>query len=383
MKIYLGNSQDVVIDVDEIIVHPIAYSCGGVYDIKDKNAWVAKCWTGITQTLKYFYYETSKYRSDCYTYDDAMEAAQKHHDKHSTNTKASQIVVPVDEIDASVMTRFRYVQPLIEYEAQDVPIDPTFLGLWLGDGTSVNTSITNIDPAIIQYIHDHATSIGMSVTRVKDTISYHTVKANMVKGGKNLIIEKFKELNLLKNKHIPEVYMKNSVQVRVKVLSGLIDTDGFLSKNVYEIVQKNHQLAQDIVDLARSLGFFSKMVDKIGYATNTVNKTKRVYKRVYIYPDYHTPKLELLVDYKVLSQDPVFTGIPFSLEKTKETHMHKWTDEMLAKFDETVAKYTVKGRVSWTKMVVEEPIYAHVSSNTLRQYYAVKRKAAGASTADS
>ena len=67
--------------------------------------------------------------------------------KHiSINTKASQI-------DAIVQTRFRYVQPLIEYEAQDVPIDPTFLGLWLGDGTSVNTSITNIDPVIIQYIH--------------------------------------------------------------------------------------------------------------------------------------------------------------------------------------------------------------------------------------
>lgn len=52
--------------------------------------------------------------------------------KHiSINTKASQI-------DAIVQTRFRYVQPLIEYEAQDVPIDPTFLGLWLGDGQYIN-----------------------------------------------------------------------------------------------------------------------------------------------------------------------------------------------------------------------------------------------------
>lgn len=41
---------------------------------------------------------------------------------------------------------------------------------------------------------------------------------------------------------------------------------------------------------------------------------------------------------------------------------------MLTKFDETVAKYAVKGRVAG------EPIYAHVSSNALRHYYGVKRK---------
>lgn len=48
-----------------------------------------------------------------------------------------------------------------------------------------------------------------------------------------------------------------------------------------------------------------------------------------------------------------------------------------------LTKYAVKGRVSWTKMVAGEPIYAHVSSNALRHYYGVKRKTvtAGASTA--
>jgi hypothetical protein len=58
---------------------------------------------------------------------------------------------------------------------------------------------------------------------------------------------------------------------------------------------------------------------------------------------------------------------------------------MLTKFDETVAKYTVKGRVSWTKMVAEEPIYAHLTNDALRHYYGDKRKvvAADDSTADS
>lgn len=52
--------------------------------------------------------------------------------KHiSINTKASQIVLTVDEIDAIVQTRFRYVQPLIEYEGTHRPyISRALAGGW-------------------------------------------------------------------------------------------------------------------------------------------------------------------------------------------------------------------------------------------------------------
>ena len=39
----------------------------------------------------------------------------------------------------------RYKEPFLEFEAQSVPLNPYFLGLWLGDGTSRNTTITTMD----------------------------------------------------------------------------------------------------------------------------------------------------------------------------------------------------------------------------------------------
>ena len=180
----------------------------------------------------------------------------------------------------------------------------------------------------------------------------------------------------MKNKHIPQIYLENSVDVRLKVLAGLIDTDGYLHRNVYEIVQKNVRLSNDIVTLANSLGFFCRIIDKIGYASNTEKKTRRVYKRIYVYPGYHTPTIPLLIDYKKLGDDPIFNGIVFSLAKTKTSHNHVWTDEMKDKFDETVAKYISKGRVPWTKIVQNEDIYKHLSPDAMRHVYADRRKAA-------
>jgi predicted PilT family ATPase len=64
-----------------------------------------------------------------------------------------------------------------------------------------------------------------------------------------------KALNLLQNKHIPDVYRINDRETRLEVLAGLIDTDGYLCFNCYEICTKYEMLKNDILYLARSLGF--------------------------------------------------------------------------------------------------------------------------------
>jgi hypothetical protein len=57
----------------------------------------------------------------------------------------------------------------------------------------------------------------------------------------------------LNNKHIPEVYLKK-FDVRLKVLAGLIDTDGYLGEGGYDFVLQTKRF-EDIVQLSRSLGF--------------------------------------------------------------------------------------------------------------------------------
>jgi hypothetical protein len=69
-----------------------------------------------------------------------------------------------------------------------------------------------------------------------------------------------KKYGLLNNKHIPMDYKVNSEEVRLKILAGLIDTDGYVTNNCVEIIQKNENLARDIVYVARSLGFAASIV---------------------------------------------------------------------------------------------------------------------------
>jgi hypothetical protein len=69
-----------------------------------------------------------------------------------------------------------------------------------------------------------------------------------------------KNHKLLNNKHIPSIYKINSRENRLKLLAGILDSDGSLCKDKagYDIIQKNPQLTKDIVYLAKSLGFQCK-----------------------------------------------------------------------------------------------------------------------------
>lgn len=382
MKLYLGNCQDVVVDVDEIQVHPMGCSRGAATNCPSRQAWRSICWNGLVCTTKCFYYKASQKRTTRFTQQEAEQLARNHNAENSTNTYSTAINVRVSDITKMIMTRFRYIQPKVDYVAQPVPIDPYFVGLWLGDGTACNTSITNVDEKIVNYIREHAKSIGMIVTSpVSCDMVYFTIKEKLTSGRTNPLKDSLRAVDILNNKHIPEVYLENSVDIRLKVLAGLIDTDGYLHKNNYEIVQKSVRLSQDIVTLANSLGFFCRTVDKIGYATNTEKKTRRVYKRTTIFPGYHTPTIPVIIEYKKMHDNPVFNGITFSPVKTKTSHTHVWSKEMKEQFDETVAEYTYKGRVAWAKIVQNIDMYKHITAEALRHEHGDRHKAAAASAA--
>lgn len=159
----------------------------------------------------------------------------------------------------------------IEFSSQEVPIDPYFIGLWLGDGTSALAAVTTVDLEIAEYIYSFAASENVKVrknTQRGNCCSVYTLTSGTLQGpiDRNPVLKKLKNLNLLKNKHIPDIYKINSREVRLQVLAGLLDSDGHLSnkRSFYEITQKNERLANDIVFLARSLGFaaYVKPVNK-------------------------------------------------------------------------------------------------------------------------
>ncbi len=78
---------------------------------------------------------------------------------------------------------------------------------------------------------------------------------------KNPFLVALRELNLIKNKHMPIVYLFNSREVRLELLAGLIDSDGSLNyaESRYRFDQKDKKLVDAVSYLARSLGFRASM----------------------------------------------------------------------------------------------------------------------------
>lgn len=139
----------------------------------------------------------------------------------------------------------------------DLEIDPYFIGLWLGDGTSRTSSITTSDEEVVIYLMNFCKSIGCNYRierNSKNSIIFHMPEKvhSGVNGSK--MYNFFKKYNLRLNKHVPEDYKYSSVENRLSLLAGLLDSDGHLSGNCYDFISKLEVLADDICFLARSLG---------------------------------------------------------------------------------------------------------------------------------
>jgi len=235
----------------------------------------------------------------------------------------------------------------IQWEKKNVKIDPYILGAWLGDGSHDGSGFASADEEIVKAFALWADTINCEVTHhinskdhegyqygirrknsgfkksigdkdnssdicvgcttssklhpacnwyfeksteIFDNTSYATngMKRNDMNPFKNIL----KEMNLYKNKHIPEEYIYNDIDTRLKLLAGFIDTDGRISKNDngsfhYEITQSNRthgHLIDQIDIIAQSLGFATTIT-----ITDLNKKTKKGYdiimKNIHIYGD--------------------------------------------------------------------------------------------------
>ena len=211
---------------------------------------------------------------------------------------------------------------IIQWEQQSLDIDPYILGLWLGDGMSDCHAFASMDWQIVQSWAIWLNSIGCETCHVKNipphenhtfyirrigsskynepsicetshnsktckgclTSKYkskacdwsfdrrnETIRCSgtNINSHKAVNLNPFKELckknNLYQNKHVPSKYIINSEENRLKILAGMIDTDGTLRKQKnsyrYEISQceKRKHLLESFRIIAGSLGFRAKI----------------------------------------------------------------------------------------------------------------------------
>jgi hypothetical protein len=149
----------------------------------------------------------------------------------------------------------------VDFSGRELPLDPYFLGIWLGDGSNYDTKITISDPEILDYVHKIADSYNLHVLVDEQYEKYGTYRLSSGRDVSfNPIKNTLNRYELFRNKHIPHEYKTSSKSQRKQLLAGLIDSDGHISKipgkeNVCDLIFVNKTLAEDIQWLARSLGF--------------------------------------------------------------------------------------------------------------------------------
>lgn len=169
----------------------------------------------------------------------------------------------------------------IELPERKLPIDPYFVGLWLGDGISATSAVCSADQEIVDYLHEFAKTYGLNVrARNPHKVApvYHISPA--VRGGnmrkatdRNPLLKIMRGVGLIGNKRIPEDYMLSSRAQRLSLLAGLIDSDGHKNASGgYVIVCTRELMAHQISRLVMSLGFTGKIKK-----TSNKNQTGKVF----------------------------------------------------------------------------------------------------------
>ena len=138
-------------------------------------------------------------------------------------------------------------------------IDPYFLGLWLGDGTQRTSAITTGDHEIIDWVIEYSKYLRIKYrieNNSENSVNIHiTTGIRGANNGGNPIVNALDRYGLRQIKHVPHAYKTASRYDRLKLLAGFIDADGSLQAGGYDVVGINERLIDDIIFVARSLGF--------------------------------------------------------------------------------------------------------------------------------
>jgi len=204
-----------------------------------------------------YHKNTQYYDSKDEAYFELQKFMSEIRNKESYQKYGDTIDIPVEDylkLQSNMKSVLKGYRVGVEFENTDVNIDPYLIGLWLGNGTSADCVITNIDEEVINYLENESAKLGLKLVK-KGKCGYR-FSGDGTKSN-NKFLNFLKKHNILNNKHIPTLCKINSRQNRLKLLAGLLDSDGYYSKekNYYEIIQKSSKLSEDIQYLSRSLGF--------------------------------------------------------------------------------------------------------------------------------
>lgn len=175
--------------------------------------------------------------------------------KHKVETLETQKMKEDCYLENRCKYQLQNIAPLQNTDKQ-LTMDPYVLGAWLGDGTATKPCITydKKDYAIIENIESRGYDI--STTCFHKTTGVPTTYFSGTRWDKGRMTREIEALNLYNNKHIPDIYLKGSIEQRLELLAGLVDTDGHCDSNGrIRYSTTNEKIRDGVYQLALSLGF--------------------------------------------------------------------------------------------------------------------------------
>jgi len=170
------------------------------------------------------------------------------------------------ETNGNLKWQIPIVKP-IEFDNNDIlPIDPYFLGLSLGDGyfrkKTIQFTCHKDDYDELFY--------NFNLIETKTIIKRPNVRFGYTNIG-NLLYELNLENTRSHTKFIPNIYKYSSIENRLLILQGLMDTDGCcaLSENnnfkATEYTTVSEQLCDDVIEIVHSLGGIARKHSRISF----------------------------------------------------------------------------------------------------------------------
>lgn len=155
----------------------------------------------------------------------------------------------------------------VNFDSVILDFEPYLMGYLLSSNVMPDFCLKIRNKTILNYITTALQSYDLYLKHYSDDI-FNILPSNTI----NNLIKLLRHYGVCNNIHIPQDYKCNSKENRQKLLAGIIDAKGFFDKrsNHYKISVNNSMLANDILFVARSLGYKSRV--KMFESSDKTNK---------------------------------------------------------------------------------------------------------------
>lgn len=191
-------------------------------------------------------------------------------DKSVTKTLTTSELMEKGLVHNSGSYRFKVpMVSAVEFPEQSLMLHPYILGVFLGDGTLSENNTGGYGTPALSF-HEQDIEIYERVIELFHNVhnitlvgkprytSEHGKQVSLITSSDNIsnvVTGLFKTLGVSsRSKHIPYEYLFGSVEQRLALLQGLMDTDGCVSRNRTTFSNTNKVIVDGVIHLVQSLG---------------------------------------------------------------------------------------------------------------------------------